>query len=608
MRTLLVAVLTTAVVLQFSSCSHCGSSGVQDALSAADSLMMTDPRAALDTLLTIDSSSVERLGRSDMAFYTLLKTEAEYKCWLPVAEDTTVFKATAYYGRRGPDDRLVRALIMQGAVQYERGDAEAAMESYKSAEPVAERVGDMEQLGLLHTRIGDLYRFSFVNDEASIERYMKALKCFEQAGLEERIMFTHLTMASVIMPGSPDSALVHTAIAQSMARESGNRLCGIDTWLQYMHNAIKKGQYKDVISMSRQAFSEYGAEPEADNEADIYSLIYAYLSESYARTGMTDSAEIVLTKVTADNAVDSLSKLSTEAVLAEKKGDWKEALRLVKGADSILNSLLSSNYEKSLLEIERKYDNAIIKEELSKQEWINRTVILSFLSILALVTVFVLFLLHRLERQKSEMLKLVAASDELRAELNSKQRKLDGLHSDLNVSENARIQEELELRVLRERLESQSSAQKDLMSLNGDLLAVTKEISDLYYMYGSEPSSSSGWLESRIRHVLSERLPKMSTFARIDSMLESVYPGFMHRLCNEYPWLDKEQKNLISLMCCGFTNNAIAVIMNMDMRRLNERKTRLARKMGVSIRLSTYLRKRLASCQAGSGEVVPANR
>ena len=129
--------LLSAVIVLLSAASCSDRSGqVSSALAAADSLMMTQPQVALDTLNGIDSALVRRMDRSERSFYTLLTTEAEYKCWLPVAEDTAISEAVRYYRRRGPKDRLARALTMQGAVLSERGDAEGAMAAYKEAEPI----------------------------------------------------------------------------------------------------------------------------------------------------------------------------------------------------------------------------------------------------------------------------------------------------------------------------------------------------------------------------------------------------------------------------------------------------------------------------------------
>ena len=84
--------LTAFFLLSAMSCSD-RSGHIRSALAAADSLMMTQPQAALDTLMSIDSSDAGKLSRADKAFYTLLHTEAEYKCYLPVAENTAIAEA-----------------------------------------------------------------------------------------------------------------------------------------------------------------------------------------------------------------------------------------------------------------------------------------------------------------------------------------------------------------------------------------------------------------------------------------------------------------------------------------------------------------------------------
>ena len=166
--TVLAAALLLPAVF---SCSGSRNAQVRQALAAADSLMLTQPQAALDTLMTIDSTDAGKLPRADKAFYTLLHTEAEYKCYLPVAENTAITEAADYYRRKGPEDRLARALVMQGAVFSERSDPESAMLAYKEAEPLLEHSDDPEQLGLLHTRIGELYQITFSNTETTVYRY-----------------------------------------------------------------------------------------------------------------------------------------------------------------------------------------------------------------------------------------------------------------------------------------------------------------------------------------------------------------------------------------------------------------------------------------------------
>ena len=117
----MIILFAAVLCLSTVSCSDRTSSRsrIQGVLSAADSLMSTDAQAALDTLLVIDSAEISGLMECDRAYWALLKTEARYKCYLPVDKDTSIFESAVYYDRRGVDDRLVRSLIMAGAVLSE---------------------------------------------------------------------------------------------------------------------------------------------------------------------------------------------------------------------------------------------------------------------------------------------------------------------------------------------------------------------------------------------------------------------------------------------------------------------------------------------------------
>lgn len=105
-KTLTYLITLPAVIILLSavfSCSDRRDAQVRQVLATADSLMMIEPQAALDTLMSIDSTYAGKLPRADRAFYTLLRTEAEYKCYLPVAENTAIAEAAAYYRRKGPE-------------------------------------------------------------------------------------------------------------------------------------------------------------------------------------------------------------------------------------------------------------------------------------------------------------------------------------------------------------------------------------------------------------------------------------------------------------------------------------------------------------------------
>lgn len=267
---LAIAIALTSLV----SCRRVDKKQVQNVISAADSLLDTNPYAALDTLLSPDSVTVAGLHGKLRADYALLLAEAEYKCYSPLSDnEKDILRAVDWFRKHGPEEKHAGALMMKGAMLYEKGDAEAALQAYKTAEPILESIGDLERLGLLHTRIGEVYLHSVVNGQMAAERFRKALDCFEKAGLPQRVMSTHLTLASSLPSDSLESVLSHTMAAITIVEQEDNRLYGIAAWMQYINTLHSQGLYQEVVSKTHDLFSTYGYVPTDKNEYGIYNII-----------------------------------------------------------------------------------------------------------------------------------------------------------------------------------------------------------------------------------------------------------------------------------------------------------------------------------------------
>ena len=126
----------------------------------------------------------------------------------------------------------------------------------------------------------------------------------------------------------------------------------------------------------------------------------------------------------------------------------------------------------------------------------------------------------------------------------------------------------------------------ELTAFTEKLLMLADETANIYY----ESASSPGNMSRRIKELAdTDILPS------INSLIEASYPGFTESLYSEFPWMTQDDRLLVSLMCCGVSPNAVSVILGTDLNRLNKWKTRLGRQMGLSVRLSKYLKDRLFS-------------
>ena len=610
----LISVLTVlAAVLFLSVLISCNDRGAQlrQALAAADSLMMTDPLAALDTLLTIDSADADGLPRADRALYTLLRTEAGYKCWLPVAENTTISEAVDYYRRKGPEDRLARALTMQGAVLSESGDPDGAMLAYKEAEPLIERSGDLEQLGLLHTHIASLYQDNILDNRTSVERYGKALECFYRAELTERIMYTHLSIARVLMYDSTEKATEHLQKGLSMALEYKDTTCILSAYELLTHLYYSRSDYDSVLQLANRVIRQYGHNSLHGKE-DIYMSILLNCADSYAKTGNTDSAKIIVSGIPVRDKYDSLYVYSLYADIAEADKDYEKALDCQKEVNGITADILQDSHDRQLADIEKKYENSMLREEIYRRG--RNNFFMAFILSLTVILAMILYLVMNklLRKQKAETARqtdiahtLSQTASRLTQELRTKNGEIGFLHTELALRENSlalaeeeadrmrqeKRQEEKDRADLERMLVQQASANARLMQYYGSAYRVMQEIVTIYDMRSCNP-----------RHFMDDALDvarrfitDMNSLSNAKTVIDTAYPGFTQTLLSEFSWLRNDDLHLIVLTCFGYPNGTVSSLLHISEANLAVRRTRLARKMGLDESLTRYLKKRLCT-------------
>lgn len=569
-------------------CSLCSCTGRHVSrypeLAAADSLMMTDPQGALDILSGIDSAEVGRMDREERAFHTLLMTEAEYKNYLPVAEDTAVSEAVSYYRRRGPEELLARALVMQGAVLSERGDAEGAMLAYKEAEPLIERMGDMEQLGLLHTRIASLYRSSFVNEQAAILRYRKALECFEKAELPERIMSAHLSLSRILMIDSVDKAIPHLEKALSMAEQYDNRLCGLSALDLLCYVYDPDDDARKILDLTKRALSQYGEIPQNIAEESLYNDFQYLTTKCYVDLKMADSARFYCESIKAYSQTDSLLIYSLFKEIAELENNNDDILINQSHAHRIELALLEEGYESQLRDSELRYDHSRLEAELYRRD--RSILLLTVISLLSAAAVAaVIFLLRTmLRRQRAEARRFKALAD-------IRGKELDRQTAESNSLREEKIHEEEARKSMEQMFRRYAAANSGLMRFYNLTYSTMRKIIDIYDIHQSNPAH----LLDRSVDVARDFIRGINTYGDASTLIDTVYPGFLSGLFSEYPGLSKDERYLIILTCLGYPASTLCTILDISETNLSTRKTRLARKMGLDGSLAKYLSSRLAA-------------
>ena len=569
----LAAVLFLPVLI---SCNDRGTQ-LRQALAAADSLMMTDPLAALDTLLTIDSADAARLPRADRALYTLLRTEAGYKCWLPVAGNTTaISEAVDYYRRKGPEDRLARALTMQGAVLTECGDPDGAMLAYKEAEPLLERSGDPEQLGLLHTRIGELYQTTFSNTAETVYRYRKALECFEDGDCGHRLAAANLTLSRILLAAdSAEQWKRYHGQGRKYAVISRDTVNILESINQY---ALFRLIYdRDSLSAARLA-----ARTLLDKgycrylDLPIFNSFCQIAAEGYTGSEKTDSSIIFADMMTLDNIVDSMCYYHIYSEIMEANGHLDEALDYERKAYAVESRL---NNESDILdlnafeqEIQNSYDKALYKR--------NAITLVLIATVLASVTAIMTAGYFRIRKSLKRTRRKI--TDNLHAVYGTESRK------GCETSED----EELErlFAAMRKRLAKERKARKDMADITGSLLSVTNEMLKSYYKY-----EDANTFRRSIDRLVTEYLSPETMPAKVIGTVNAAYLGFLDGLRASCPRLTDKDIFIIALISCGFDNESMCLLAGVKPESMMVYKSRIAAKMGIEERLTRHISSILSS-------------
>ena len=102
------------IVLFFSVlmlCVSCNEAALQK-MRRADSIMNSNCDSALVLLSQIDGAKL--CSNSDRAYYALLLTEARYKNFIPLENDSLISIATEYYSKNNDSHLYGRALMYRG--------------------------------------------------------------------------------------------------------------------------------------------------------------------------------------------------------------------------------------------------------------------------------------------------------------------------------------------------------------------------------------------------------------------------------------------------------------------------------------------------------------
>ena len=531
--------LTLSVVI---SCNR----GVDKRLVLADSLMWTAPDSSLAILNAINRDSLQ--DDENLAYHALLLTQAQYRNYIPLTTDTLITKAVDYYSDNHNREHYTRALLYKGAYYEDMNRPIDAMRYYKQAEENADTT-DYRNLAQLNMRMGMLYYNNYASNNLDLEKFEKALYYYEMVNDKYNVMRSLLMSGNVLRITNSKKANKYYDKAQTLAIE-----------LKDTFNLYSIYVNKSILFLNDTSYQE-----SKDNMIKALALSpqfvenyhYSLLSQAYARLGLVDSAVFYLYKddIRAFTPYDSLMRYKALKDISIAKGGYSKANQYDRIYYHLSDSLEHNNKKYSLTKFENEFNSDKLADKSKSVFTLNQIIF----CLIALFTITLIALIIYHKRKKKDYLKLIS---DLRNENFSKYAEFKNSVAEFDDDFSQTIS--LKLKAFEQIMSGAYNEQLDYLS--------TETAHKITPIPDSDKKFWNGLL----------------------SYLNYKYDGVMDRIIKEYPMLTKADINFIGLMCCGFSDAAIAVCKNYrNTHTVRGRRQKIKDKMGIEESLLDFVKTRI---------------
>ena len=538
-RLLWIIVAMAGLVAMVTGCD--GMHRYDGRLEAADSLMHDDPDSALALVEAIDAGSLTTDG--DRAYRDLLLTQARYRCYIAATSDSAINRALAYYrAHDGEREKLTRCHLYKGAVMGELGQVDSAMFYYKTAEVTA-APDDYFNLGQINTRIADLYRLYYGDEETCFEKYKQALHFHRLTGNKRQQQNCLFNMANFTNNLASDSAGIYLRQSLDLATASGDSGRVFDCKeLQCRWYIADNCHLNEAKRIALQCLNDYSRFVNTDLILDLATI--------YAIEDNVDSARVFL------DALEGASldgqylarKYWAQSLIAKSAGDLRLSNAYRDSSDNISDSI---NCNENRYQIQRIENANVAQQAIKKNKRINslRWLLISLaLSFIVVISILSFYHYRRINKVKAILAELKASS------INNHEALLEQIDAKNGVIE---------------------QFVRDMVSF----MQVSIDASE---------HDSPTIMRKRIQQGISGMAKNEEFWSALRDHLDKNYNNIISTFAKN-PRLDEKELRFIELSCCGFNYVEIAIALDYNPNYISTKRKTIARKLHVWIPLQDHL-------------------
>ena len=512
-------------------------------LQAAATLIREEPDSALTILRGIDPESITR--KATQARYALLYSQALDKNYIDSDNDSLLQIAYRYYNKRiYADSILFLVNYHYGRIYQNVRDLQQAIHHYLTAEKYALSAHEHYYLGLVYTRIGEVYSEQ-MNYRGMLEYYQKAYNAWNR----------------LPNPIFQNSAMLNIANAYSSLGDNGNAVkfyvSALNLARKYKDESIiaaclsnlgtiyvNEGDYSEALRAVQEIEQLF------PNDLSIYE--YIILAKAYYLQHQIDSARYyfnIASGLTADSREDAqLTYLSLQIELAA--GNSTKAADLINEYVRLSDSVSRMVISQSATVAEGRF----YKEQTAFARY--RLQVRTFMEIIAGVLIVIVaglliyFYRQRMKRKQEQMERYMSVIDNIRA---SKDRIIERL-----TDKEGQLKELVLSRF--EILDQLGRAFYERTNTKAQQEAIYKQVKTFFTNLSSDPATKRD----------------------LEMIVNTVNEDIVIKLRDQFPKLKPADIDLLCYMYAGFSTQIISVLMNDSVTNIYTRKSRLKTRISMS--------------------------
>ena len=543
--------------LLLSACHH--DSATMQELSRIDSMVYHQGEMeALPLLQKMDTKSYDR---EEKAYYSLLLTMAQYKCYQPFTSDSVISEVVDHYKKSGNKVKYLKALVAQGCVLEDIGDLDKAVEIYHKAE-IIKPIADSAITAYAKLRLGVLYQETIVGAKTSaVEKYKEALNLYQSLDDKHYQMLCLSTIGAIYRDYKDkerqDSCLFFIDSANELAKELNDTYFQFETvFMKAEFYELEKYDYRTAKDLVVQAIKLGG------NEID-HPRAHFCAAKSYIKLGQKDSALYYLNHAPKmRTSRDSLMYFKALSEISLYDNNTEKWVYYYDKATDIADSILMHNLSHRLRGVEKKYDVQLAElNQLKNESRLKGSLLLA--AFLALGLLALAFLVWRYHNQ-----------------LKMRQHEVEMLKADLNGSLDS-------LEQMQKRLDSREQNDEGKKRQSDELRAiVNKQIDAVHQLMEWSYQYDGDKFAAKFKEAMT--LPDIDDdsnyWSNLQTLVNDLHDNVLVRAQEAAGGtLNESELNLLALYCCGFSFTVIMVTMGYKhIGTVYNKKNQIAKKLHVN--------------------------